>query len=306
MVSKPTKENLGNDADVSVLDDRRVRLRDAAPILLVHGVALGAVWTGVSSTAVAIALALYVGRMFVITAFFHRYFSHRTFRTHRFSQFLFALIGTTAAQRGPLWWAAHHRRHHRHADHPPDPHSPRWLGTLWSHSVWFLTERGRAIDWKAIPDWRRYPELVWLDRNHIVGPIGLIACLLGLGAALARWAPELGTGPWQLAVWGFGVSTVLLYHATFTVNSLAHTFGSRRFDTDDDSRNNLLVAIITLGEGWHNNHHHHPGSVRQGFYWWEIDPTYWMLRALSWVGVVWDLRPVPARVYERARARGEA
>lgn len=291
------------------LDHQRVRFRHALPILLIHAVCLGAVWTGWSWTAVAVAVALYWARMFAITAFYHRYFSHRTFKTHRVVQFAFALLGTSSAQRGPLWWAAHHREHHRHSDEEPDPHSPWWRGVLWSHTLWFLTEKGRTTNWKAIPDWKAQPELVWLERYHLVGPLGLIALLAAAGAALAAWAPSLGTGPEQLVVWGFGISTTVLYHATFTINSFAHTVGSRRFNTPDDSRNNWFLAIITLGEGWHNNHHYHPGTVRQGFYWWEFDPSYWALRVMSWVGLVWDLRPVPASVYERAardRARSTA
>jgi stearoyl-CoA desaturase (delta-9 desaturase) len=280
-------------------------VRDALPIAFIHAMCFGVLWTGWSLTAIGVAIGLYWIRMFAITAFYHRYFSHRTFRTHRGVQFFFALLGTTAAQRGPLWWAAHHREHHRHSDHEPDPHSPGWRGVLWSHTAWFLTERGRATNWKAVPDWRRYPELVWLENNHLIGPALLIGGLAAAGAGLASWFPALGTGPVQLVVWGFGVSTTVLYHATFTINSLAHLIGTRRFNTNDDSRNNWFLALLTLGEGWHNNHHFHPGSVRQGFYWWEFDPAYWALRAMSWVGLVWDLRPVPERVYQH-RARGEA
>lgn len=293
-------------ASTVALDDRRVRLVDALPILTIHASALGVLWTGWSVVAVGVGVALFWARMFVITAFYHRYFSHRTFRTHRVTQFLAALAGTSCAQRGPVWWAAHHRAHHRHADEPPDPHSPWWRGVFWSHTGWFLTERGRATDWNAVRDWARYPELVWLERWHLAGPVLLILGLAGAGWALGAWFPDLGTGPAQMVVWGFGISTTLLYHATFTINSLAHTIGSRRFDTPDDSRNNWFLALLTLGEGWHNNHHYCPGTVRQGFYWWEIDPAYWGLRVLSWLGVVWDLRPVPARVYEAARRTGGA
>ncbi len=290
---------------IESLDHRRIRVRDALPIVFIHSICIGMYWTGWSLTALGVAIALYLVRMFAITAFYHRYFSHRTFKTHRPVQFFFALLGTTAAQRGPLWWAAHHREHHRHSDHEPDPHSPGWRGVLWSHTGWFLTERGRSTNWKAIPDWRRYPELVWLEKHHLIGPALLIAGLAAAGAVLATCFPSLGTGPGQLVVWGFGVSTTVLYHATFTINSLAHTIGTQRFNTNDDSRNNWFLALLTLGEGWHNNHHFHPGSVRQGFYWWEFDPSYWVLRAMSWIGLVWDLRPVPERVY-RHHARGEA
>ena len=298
--------------DLHSLDERRIRLKNVLPFLSIHLLCLGVIWTGWSWTAVGVAVLLYVGRMFVITAFYHRYFSHRTFRTHRSVQFIAACIGVCAAQRGPLWWASHHREHHRHSDEELDLHSPWWKGLLWSHTGWFLSERGRATNWKAIPDWARFRELVWLERHHRLGPVVLGAALAGLGWALWAFAPGLETGPGQLVVWGLGISTVAVYHATYTINSLAHTVGTRRFRTGDNSRNNWFLALLTLGEGWHNNHHFHPGSVRQGFYWWEFDPSYWALRGLSWAGLVWDLRPVPAWVYERAEehrrlgARGAA
>ncbi len=282
------------------LDERKIRLIDVIPILSIHATCIGVIWTGWSWTAVGVSVALYLIRMFVITAFYHRYFSHRTFRTHRAVQFIAAFIGATSAQRGPLWWAAHHREHHRHSDLEPDLHSPSWKGVLWSHTGWFLTQKGQATNWKAIPDWAGVKELLWIERNHMIGPVVLASALGVLGWLLSIWAPELGTGPGQLVVWGFGISTTVLYHATFTINSLAHTIGSRRFQTSDDSRNNWFLALLTLGEGWHNNHHFHPGSVRQGFYWWEYDPAYWGLRLMAMVGLVWDLRAIPAWVYERA------
>ena len=293
----------GRGADWHSLDHRTIRFIDVLPIVSIHALCLGVVWTGWSWPAVGAAAGLYLLRMFVITAFYHRYFAHRTFKTHRVVQFIAACIGASSAQRGPLWWAAHHREHHRHSDEEPDPHSPGWRGVLWSHVGWFLTEKGRTTNWRAIPDWTRFRELMWVERNHMFGPLALCALLAGAGWMLAARKPELGTGPAQMVVWGFGVSTTALYHATFTINSLAHTFGSRRFMTGDDSRNNWLLALLTLGEGWHNNHHFHPGSVRQGFFWWEFDPSYWLLRLMCWTGLVWDLRPVPGWVYERAERR---
>ncbi|MGD9689009.1 MAG: acyl-CoA desaturase [Phycisphaerales bacterium] len=281
--------------------DDRIHPFAVLPILVIHLLCAGVIWTGWSVTAVAVAAGLFLVRMFVITAFYHRYFSHRTFRTHRVTQFVFALIGASSAQRGPVWWAAHHRAHHRHSDREPDPHSPGLRGLLWSHTGWFLTGRGRRTDWKAVPDWAKFPELVWLEKYHLVGPLLLIGLLAGAGAALAAWMPGLGTSAAQLVIWGFAISTSLLYHATFTINSLAHTIGSQRFRTGDDSRNNWFLALLTLGEGWHNNHHYFPGSARQGFYWWEIDLTYYLLRVMERLGLVWRLRPVPAHVYETAR-----
>jgi stearoyl-CoA desaturase (delta-9 desaturase) len=271
------------------------------PYLAMHIGLVAILWVGVSPFAIAVMLALYVGRMFAITGFYHRYFSHRTFRAGRPVQFLMALAGTTAVQRGPLWWAAHHRYHHRHSDEEADAHSPRRHGFWWSHVGWFLTRSGTPTRERLVRDWLRYPELRFLDRHHLLGPVLLATTLLGAGAWLERALPGLGTSALQLFVWGFVVSTVVLYHATYTINSLSHRFGSQRFDTGDDSRNNWLLALLTLGEGWHNNHHHYPASARQGFYWWEIDLTYYGLRLLSSLGLISDLKPVPAKVLERNR-----
>jgi stearoyl-CoA desaturase (delta-9 desaturase) len=283
----------------------RIRLSNVVPYLSIHAICLGAIWTGWSWAAVGVCAALFLVRMFVITGFYHRYFSHRTFKAGRIVQFIAAFIGTTTAQRGPIWWAAHHRNHHRHSDEPPDLHSPRLFGLFWSHMGWFLSDDGFKTDWKQVPDWAKVRELVWLDKWHLIGPLTLAFGTYGLGAALGAFAPTLGTSGWQMFVWGFGISTTLLYHSTFTINSLAHTIGSRRFATSDDSRNNFVLALLTLGEGWHNNHHHFPGSARQGFYWWEIDPTYYALRGMQAVGLISGLRPVPARVYRDAEVHKE-
>lgn len=278
----------------------RVRLVNVLPIVSIHLVCLGVIWVGWSWAAVAMAGALFFGRMFCITAFYHRYFSHRTFRAHRVTQFLFALAGVTAAQRGPVWWAAHHREHHRHSDTEPDPHSPGIYGVIWSHVGWFLSDKGIETDWLVVPDWAKYPELRWLERNHMVGPLLLIVMMAVAGWGLNALWPSLQTSAWQMVIWGFGISTTLLYHGTFTINSIAHVVGSQRFKTGDDSRNNWFLALLTLGEGWHNNHHYFPGSARQGFYWWEIDMTYYVLRVMQMLGIIWDLNPVPARVYAAA------
>ena len=261
-----------------------------------HVGCLAVIWVGVSRAALGVAIALYAIRMFAITAFYHRYFSHRTFRTSRPVQFLFALIAASSVQRGPLWWAAHHRNHHRHADTLGDPHSPTRSGFLRSHVGWFLTPRNFLTDLARVPDFASFPELRWLDRYDIVVPAALAIGLFALGTLLDRTAPALGTNGAQMLVWGFLVSTVVLFHATFTINSLAHRFGSRRYATRDDSRNNPLLALITFGEGWHNNHHFFPGSARQGFHWWEIDLTWYLLNALAAFGLVRDMKPVPAWV----------
>lgn len=281
-------------------DDRMATLR-LVPYWLLHLSCFAALWTGTSAVAVLVALGLYVVRMFAITGFYHRYFSHRTFKTSRVFQFLMAFAGCTAVQRGPLWWAAHHRVHHRESDGPLDVHSPVQRGFWWSHMLWFCTVGNFRTRMNEVKDLARFPELRWLNRFDVLPAIVLAASLFGLGAALERFAPGLGTNGWQMLVWGFCISTIVLYHATYTINSLSHVIGRKRYDTGDQSRNNWALAILTMGEGWHNNHHHYPHSVRQGFFWWEIDVTYYMLRALAALGLVWELKPVTAEVKARKR-----
>ncbi len=276
------------------------------PFWLMHLVCAAVVWVGWSWPAVAVAAALYAVRMFAITGFYHRYFSHRSFRTSRTCQFLFALLGSSAVQRGPLWWASHHRHHHLYSDMPEDVHSPVRHGFWWSHFLWFSSIANFKQDYRWIPDLAKFPELRFLDRFDMLAPLALALSMFGLGAVLGAYLPDLGTGAWQMLIWGFFISTVTLAHGTFTVNSLTHLFGSRRFPTNDDSRNNWLVALITFGEGWHNNHHHCQASVRQGFRWWEIDVTYYLLRAMSWIGLVWDLKPIPAKVLRELQSPGDS
>jgi len=275
------------------------------PFLGVHAACFAVLWVGVSATAVAIAAALYMVRMFAITGFYHRYFSHRAFKTSRIAQFAFALIGSTAAQRGPLWWVSHHRHHHAHADAPSDPHSARQHGFAWSHIGWFMSRENFATRTELTGDLARYPELRFLDRYDSFPPLALGGALFALGAWLEYAAPGLGTSGAQLVIWGFCISTVVLYHATFTINSLAHRFGRRRYATRDDSRNNLWLALLTFGEGWHNNHHHFPGSARQGFYWWELDLTYYGLKVLAALGIIWDLKAVPLAMLDARRCEDE-
>ena len=278
----------------------RIDLTRCIPFLAIHLACVAVLWVGFSWVAVLAAALLYVVRMFFITAFYHRYFSHRTFRTSRWFQFIGAAIGCTAAQRGPLWWAAHHRHHHNHSDAHGDRHSPRLQGFLYSHMGWFMTPRNFAMAARYVRDWLKFPELNFLGRYDWLPPLALAGVLYVVGAFLETYLPGSGTTGMQMVVWGFFVSTVVLYHATYTINSLAHRFGSRRFATDDDSRNNFWLAILPLGEGWHNNHHHYAASARQGFYWWEIDLTYYVLVVLARLGLIWDLRPVPRRVLEQS------
>lgn len=280
----------------------RTDLTRVIPFIALHLACLGVIWVGISPIAVAVCVLSYLARMFAITAFYHRYFSHRAFRTSRPVQFAFALLGACATQRGPLWWAAHHRRHHKNADRAGDPHTPR-KGLAWSHMGWFMSRRHFGTEWSQIPDLARFPELRWLDRFDVLMPLVYAIGMFGLGAVLEARAPALGTSGGQMLVWGYFISTVALIHVTLTINSLAHRFGSRRYDTRDSSRNNPWLALLTLGEGWHNNHHHYPGSARQGFYWWELDLSYLGLRVLERIGLVHELKPVPAGVRERRRLR---
>jgi stearoyl-CoA desaturase (delta-9 desaturase) len=274
------------------------------PFVVLNLCVLFVFWVGISPVAVAVAAALYFIRMFGITGVYHRYFSHRTYKTSRWMQFLLAFLGNTSAQRGPLWWAAHHRHHHAFSDMPEDLHSPVQEGGFWnSHILWWGRLRNVPPRLDLIKDFSKYPELMILDRFDAIAPFTLGAFTFFLGMALERWVPILGTSGPQMLIWGFFVSTAVLFHGVATINSLAHVFGSRRFQTGDVSRNNFFLALVTLGEGWHNNHHHYPNSVRQGFYWWEIDISFYALKGLSVLGLVWDLKPVPERILEEGRAK---
>jgi len=280
----------------------KFELRRCLPFLFLHLGCIGVLWVGWSWTSVLVAVLLYVVRMFAITGFYHRYFSHRTFRTTRLLQFLFAAVGNCAVQRGALWWAAVHRHHHKHSDQEGDIHSPGMRGFWWSHIGWMTSSRNFPTDYSSVRDLAKYPELVFLNRFDLAVPALFGASLYAAGAMLHAWAPSLQVTGWQLFVWGFFVSTSVLLHGTLFINSLAHVIGKRRFETTDDSRNSLILALITLGEGWHNNHHRFMAAARQGFYWWEIDMTYYGLKLLSWCGLIWGLRPVPRIIYDEARS----
>ena len=275
--------------------ERRSRIRiwaDASPFVLSHVAVFGAIWSGVTLEAAICCVVLLVLRTWGVTAGYHRYFSHRTYKTSRPVQFLLAFLAQTSSQKGVLWWASHHRVHHRYSDQPKDVHSPVQRGFWYAHLGWIFADTSET-QWEKIRDFAKYPELRWLNTYWFVPPVVLaLACLALFG--------------WSGLFIGFFLSTVVLWHNTFLVNSLAHVWGKRRFETTDDSRNNWLIAILVLGEGWHNNHHRFQGSTRNGFYWWEIDITYYVLKMLSWVGLVWDLKEPPARVLEEGRQRDAA
>ncbi|MEO7425852.1 MAG: acyl-CoA desaturase [Fibrobacteria bacterium] len=274
------------------------------PFILMSVSTLAVIYVGFSWVAFATAVFLYIVRMFGITGVYHRYFSHKTYKTSRWFQFVLALLGNSAAERGPLWWAAHHRHHHRFSDTKNDTHSPSQKGFWDAHMLWWSRRKNVATRLDLVPDLAKYPELMFLDRFDSVVPLSLGVLLAGLGMLLHRYFPALGTNGLQMFVWGFVVSTVVLFHGVATINSLSHVYGSRRFQTTDTSRNNWFLAILTLGEGWHNNHHHYCNSTRQGFFWWEIDITYYGLKALAMLGLVWDLKPVPQRLLRPQPAPG--
>jgi stearoyl-CoA desaturase (delta-9 desaturase) len=256
----------------------------SVPFLAAHAVALATPFLFPATRGLLLlAAATYAVRMFAITAGYHRYFSHRSYRTSRAFQLVLAVLGASAAQKGPLWWAAHHRDHHRFSDGPEDVHSPLDRGFWWSHVGWILSRRHHATRVDRVKDLARYPELVLLDRYHHAVPVAL-------GAALFL------AGGWPALLWGLFVSTAVLWHATFAINSLAHVFGRRRYETGEGSRNSFPLALVTFGEGWHNNHHFFPGAANQGWFWWELDLSFLALRALAALRIVRELRRPPARV----------
>ena len=251
--------------------------------IVVHLVCFAVIWTGIDWEAAGLCAFMFFVRKFGITGAFHRYFSHRSYKTSRAFQFVLAFIGGAAAQKGALWWAAHHRHHHRHSDTDEDIHSAKLEGFYWSHVGWVLSDEYEEFDAKAVKDLTKYPELVWLDKWIFLPPVTFaVACFLIHG--------------WMGLVVGFFISTVILYHTTFSINSLCHMFGSRRYETGEESKNSLWLALLTMGEGWHNNHHHYPLSCRQGFFWYEIDLTYYVLLGLEKLGLVWDLQAPPKRM----------
>jgi stearoyl-CoA desaturase (delta-9 desaturase) len=273
--ARPLSIPLPNGARISVVG--------VTPFAIMHLLAFGIFFVPFKWSYAITCVALVFGRMFWVTAGYHRYFSHRSFKTSRVFQFVIAFMAMTSAQKGVLWWAAHHRHHHRFSDQEEDLHSPTLFGFLWSHIGWIVSDRYNDTRTNYIADFAKFPELRWLNKYHWVPP-----ATLGVSLYLIGGLP--------LFLWGFVLSTVLLWHDTFTINSLSHLFGTVRYKTTDTSKNNWFLALLTLGEGWHNNHHHFMASARQGFFWWEIDITYYTLEALSLVGLVWELRQVPAHL----------
>ena len=263
---------------VVALKRKHYDIGSTIPFILLHASVLLVLTVPFSLSMVWWLVGSYYLRMFGVTAGYHRYFSHRSFKLNRFWQFCMAFLAQTSGQKGALWWAAHHRDHHLYSDRKEDLHSPVHEGFWWSHLGWILSDEYDNYDSKRIADLNKYPELRLLNRFHLVPPILYAFAIFMIGG-------------YPALVWGFFAATVALYHGTFLINSLTHIWGTRRFPTPDESRNNFVLAIVTMGEGWHNNHHYFMSSTRQGIRWWEIDMTYYLLKMASWVGIARDLRP---------------
>lgn len=286
--------------DILMNEQRKINLIGSLPFIGMHAACLLVFVTGVSWAAVVICCITLFTRMFGLTAGYHRYFCHKSYKTSRIFQFILAWLGASAVQMGPLWWAAHHRHHHLKTDTDDDEHSPHKRGFFWAHMGWVMCDANYTIDTqKRVPDFAKYPELRFIDKYPLIPPAVLFVLLAVTGFAL-----DVSVA--QVIVWGFFVSTVILYHITFSINSFAHMFGSRRFELENHSRNNWVLGLLAMGEGWHNNHHRYSISERQGFYWWEIDMTHYILTVLSWLHIVWDINKPPAKIFTKNRLNSGA
>ena len=284
-------------AEVSMITEARRKpiLKQEVAFLIFHLLPLAALWTGATFFDWMVCIILYLFRMFWVTAGYHRYFAHKAYRTSRWFQFVIAFMAQTSAQKGALWWAAHHRHHHRYSDTPQDPHSMKIYGFWYSHVGWIVGPDFKETDFKTMGDYAKYPELVWLNKHYLVSPTTLALGVMALGGWVNGGSITMmfTTAGFSTLLIGFFLSTVILYHGTFSINSVMHKFGKPRYETGEESKNSLWLALLTLGEGWHNNHHYYETASRQGFFWWEIDISYYLLRCLAALGLIWDLREVP-------------
>jgi len=258
----------------------------------IHALAISAFFVKPDLSAVLLCVGLFLVRKFGITGGYHRYFSHRSFKTSRWFQFVLAWLGGMSAQKGALWWAAHHRHHHQHSDQEDDIHSVKQQGFYWAHVGWILAPDYNDYDAKRVKDLTKFPELVFIDKYHFIPPMVLALATYIFGLLMTGTA----MGGMTYFLWGFCLSTVILYHTTFAINSFCHLLGSTRYQTGESSKNSFILAILTLGEGWHNNHHYYPHCARQGFFWWEIDPTYYVIKLLKAVGIVHEIKEPTAKV----------
>lgn len=273
-------------------------LKTEVAFIIVHLLPFAAIFTGATWFDWAMCAFFYFFRMFWITGGYHRYFSHNAYKTSRWFQFVIAFMAQTSAQKGALWWAAHHRHHHRHSDTPSDPHSMKLYGFWYSHVGWIVGPDYKETNFKTMGDFAKYPELVWLNKYYLVPPVVLALTIMALGGIVDGGSITMmfsSVGFSALFI-GFFLSTVITYHGTFTINSIMHKFGDQRYETGDESKNSIWLALLTLGEGWHNNHHYYEVASRQGFFWWEVDITWYILKMFSWMGLIWDLKGVPDHI----------
>ncbi len=247
-------------------------------------------YVGYSLTSLSVCLLSFIIRMFAIAGGYHRYFSHRSYNISRVFQFILAFLGTTTGQKGPLSWATSHMKHHCSSDKAGDPHSPKLQSIGYAHLGWLWRQNALPTDRKFVQRFQQYPEIVFLNRFHTIGPVTLICFLALLGYLLDQSYPELNTSRGQLIAWGFIVPTLLILHGTCLINSVSHYCGSQRFRDGDESRNVWWLFPIALGENWHNNHHHRPSSANTSCVWWEIDVVYYIICLLEAAGLIWDVR----------------
>ncbi len=243
---------------------------------------------------------LYVVTGLGVTLGYHRLLTHRSFTTPKWVEYALTLCGVLANEGGPLSWVAGHRKHHRYSDRDGDPHSPN-KGFWWAQVGWW-THRDPVLDdpvlgIQNVKDLTRDPVHRFLERWQILPPLALAASLYALG----EWWGGVGLS-W--VVWGIFVRTVSVFHATWLVNSAAHIWGYRNFETKDRSTNLWWVALLTFGEGWHNNHHAHQRSARHGLRWWEVDPTYLCVRLLGVVGLATNIHVAAKPAAPPARTVG--
>jgi len=277
---------------------RMPNIKQEIGFLGVHFIPILGFWTGATTFDWIVCVSLYFLRMFFITGFYHRYFSHKTYKTSRWFQFVMAFSAQTSMQKGALWWSAHHRVHHRTSDTPKDPHSMKVYGFWYSHIGWILGPDYKETDFKGISDFAKFPELVWINKYHLIPPLSMALAVWMTGSVVngGSLAAMFTTAGLSSLVIGYFLSTVILFHGTFSINSIMHKIGRQRYETGDESRNSAILAFVTLGEGWHNNHHYYESSTRQGFYWWEFDITFYLIKLLSFVGLVWDIQGVPKHI----------
>jgi stearoyl-CoA desaturase (delta-9 desaturase) len=267
------------------------------------GLAAWRAWGGALHWPDLVVLAVtYVLTGLGITVGFHRLFTHRSFKTRPAMRALLAVLGSAAVEGPVIEWVANHRKHHRFSDVPGDPHSPHvdhaagWRGALGglfhAHVGWILGGDPMASQERYASDLLADPVVRLIDRTFVLWVLAGLAFPFAMGLALTDSLAGGLTG----LLWGGGVRIFFLHHATFSINSLCHTFGSRRFSTGDESRNLLWLALPTLGESWHNNHHAFPTSARHGLRWWQLDPSAWFIAGLERVGLAWDVvRIAPER-----------